>query len=168
MRSAKLFERRASRINYVSSTILSSNTALVRCQKQLAFLCKPIYLGACVLDLSKLVMIRHFYHGIKPTFDRPGLSLLTLQMTDTGNSKLQSIAPFFRNTILILVSSQIPSSSPWNTKTPIAILSATWPTWPLISTSPTTALNTPSSLITQSALRNCVNSSGTTRAFSDS
>ena len=83
VRSARLFERRVSRTNYLSCTILSRNTALVRCQKHQAFLCKPMYLGACVLDLSKLVMMRHYYHAIKPTFDRPG-SLLRLQMTDTG------------------------------------------------------------------------------------
>ena len=86
VRSARLFERRVSRINYLSSTILSRNTALVRCRKRQAYLCKPMYLGACVLDLSKLVMIRHWYRAIKPAFDRPG-SLLTLQMTDTGKQR---------------------------------------------------------------------------------
>ena len=83
LRSARLFERRVSRINYVSSTILSPNTALVRCRKTQAVLNKPIFLGACVLDLSKLLMMRHFYRHIKHQFDREG-SNLTLQMTDTG------------------------------------------------------------------------------------
>ena len=83
LRSARLFERRVSRINYVSSTIPSPNTALVRCRKKIALLNKPIFLGACVLDLSKLLMMRHFYRHIKPQFDREG-SNLTLQMTNTG------------------------------------------------------------------------------------
>ena len=84
VRNARWFERRVSRINYVDSTILSPNTALVRSVKAEVFLNKPIYLGACVLDLSKLKMVRAWYRGVKPQFDRDGSSL-KLCMSDTDS-----------------------------------------------------------------------------------
>ena len=48
------------------------------------FLNKPIFLDACVLDLSKLKMVHAWYRGIKPQFDRGGSSL-KLCMSDTDS-----------------------------------------------------------------------------------
>ena len=83
VRCARWFERWVSRINYVDCTILSTHTALVRSTKVDVLLNKPIYLGACVLDLSKLKMVQAWYRDLKPQLDREG-SQLKLCMTDTG------------------------------------------------------------------------------------
>ena len=84
VRSARWFERWVSRISYLDSTILSTHTALVRSVRVEVLLNKPIYLGACVLDLSKLKMVQAWYRDLKPQFDREG-SHLKLNMTDTDS-----------------------------------------------------------------------------------
>ena len=83
--SSYLLRRRASRINFHSAQILNENTALVRTTPLLVDLCKPMYSGASVLELSKLHMLDFFYRKLYATFHSPPRKTLSLHATDTDS-----------------------------------------------------------------------------------
>ena len=50
-----------------------------------AFLAVPFsFSGTCILDLSKLTMLKFWYDVAMPTWHDPPRSLLTLHLSDTG------------------------------------------------------------------------------------
>ncbi len=55
-----------SKPTFKKSTIFSENLAAIHQHKTTVHLCKPIYLGFCVLELSKLLMYETFYEVFLP------------------------------------------------------------------------------------------------------
>jgi hypothetical protein len=79
--SKKQINNLARKTNYQSFNIISENLTSVRMRRSVVMLDKPIYLGAVILDLSKIVMYDFWYNYIKPTWgDR-----VKLIMTDTDS-----------------------------------------------------------------------------------
>jgi hypothetical protein len=79
--SKKQINNLASKTNYQSFNIISENLTSVTMRRSIVMLDKPIYLGAAILDLSKIVMYDFWYNYIKPTWgDR-----VKLIMTDTDS-----------------------------------------------------------------------------------
>ena len=79
--SKKQINNLARKTNYQSFNIISENLTSVRMRRSIVMLDKPIYLGAAILDLSKIVMYDFWYNYIKSTWgDR-----VKLIMTDTDS-----------------------------------------------------------------------------------
>ena len=55
--------------NSVSQKIIGKNFVAVQCKKKVLTLNKPIHIGFCVLELSKLLMYRFHYDYVLRTFD---------------------------------------------------------------------------------------------------
>ena len=58
----------AAKPNYNGSTIINENLVAVRMKKHRVLLNKPIYIGMCILDLSKLLMYDFHYNFIKKKY----------------------------------------------------------------------------------------------------
>jgi hypothetical protein len=79
--SKKQINNLSRKTNYQSFNIISENLTSVRMRRSVVMLDKPIYLGAAILDLSKIVMYDFWYNYAKPTWsDR-----VRLIMTDTDS-----------------------------------------------------------------------------------
>ena len=57
------------RPNFVSQKIIDKNFVVFHCKKKELTLNKPIYIGFCILELSKLLMYRFHYDHVLKTFD---------------------------------------------------------------------------------------------------
>ena len=79
--SAEQYERMLRLTNYKSTTIFSENLAAVHMLKTEVKMDKPIYLGAAILDLSKVLMYGFWYDYVKPTWGENA----RLIMTDTDS-----------------------------------------------------------------------------------
>ena len=67
--------------NYNSCKIFSENLISVHMKKTGLYMNKPVYLGACILDLSKTIMYDFHYNYIKPKYGDKA----KLLFTDTNN-----------------------------------------------------------------------------------
>ena len=54
--------------NFVSQKIIDKNFVAVLCKKKVLTLNKPIYIGFCILELSKLLMYQFHYDYVLKTF----------------------------------------------------------------------------------------------------
>ena len=63
--------------NYRSSKIFSENLISVHMKKTSLLMNKPVYLGACILDLSKTIMYEFHYNYIKPMYGDKAKLLFT-------------------------------------------------------------------------------------------
>ena len=79
--SKKQINNLARKTNYQSFNIISENLTSVRMKRSVAMLDKPIYLGATILDLSKVEIYDFWYNYAKPTWD----DKVRLVMTDTDS-----------------------------------------------------------------------------------
>ena len=57
----KKYQKTVNKSNSVSQKIIEKNFVAVRCSKKVLTLNKPIYVGFCILELSKLYMYRFHY-----------------------------------------------------------------------------------------------------------
>ena len=67
------------KINFISQKIIDNNLVAVHCGKKILSLNKPIYVGFCILELSKLMYQFHYDYALK-TFDN-----VKLLFTDTDS-----------------------------------------------------------------------------------
>ena len=81
MTSEKRFEKLIAKFNYKSSNVISQDVIGVEMRKKEVILNKPIAVGFCILDLSKLHMYKFHYDTIKTRYGDKA----TLLMTDTDS-----------------------------------------------------------------------------------
>ena len=74
----KIYQRCVNKPNFVCSKILDKKFVAVHCSKKMLTLNKPIYVGFCILELSKLLMYQFHYNYVLKTFDH-----VKLLFTDT-------------------------------------------------------------------------------------
>ena len=100
----KVYQRYLNKPNFISQKIFDKNFS-VHCSKKVLILNKPIYVGFCILELSKLLMYQFHYNYVLKTFND-----VKLLFTDTdslvyeirgGNVYEQCLIDI--NTCLILV-----------------------------------------------------------------
>ena len=72
----KKAEKLAAKPNYEHCTIFDSLIA-VQMKRTWLYYNKPVYLGMCILDLSKTLMYRFHYNYIKPKYDDKAKLLFT-------------------------------------------------------------------------------------------
>ena len=75
----KMYHKIVNRPNFVSRKIIDKNFVAVHCSKKVLTLNKPIYVGFCILELSKLYMYTFHYDYVLHTFD------VKLLFTDTDS-----------------------------------------------------------------------------------
>ena len=66
--------------SFVSQKIIDKNFIAVHCKKKVLTLNKPIFVGFCILELSKLLMYQFYYDYVLKTFND-----LKLLFTDTDS-----------------------------------------------------------------------------------
>ena len=64
--------------NFISQNITDKSLVAVHCSKKILTLNKLIYIGFCILELSKLLMYQFHYDYVLKTFDN-----VKLLFTDT-------------------------------------------------------------------------------------
>ena len=74
----KTYMRCVNKPNFISQKIFDNNFVAVHCSKTVLTLNKPIYVGFCILELSKLLMYQFRYDYVLKTFDN-----VKLLFTDT-------------------------------------------------------------------------------------
>ena len=67
--------------NFESFTIFDENLIAIHTKREKLFYNKPIYLGMCILDLSKTLMYDFHYNYIRKMYGLRTLGLRTLQMS---------------------------------------------------------------------------------------
>ena len=65
----KEYLKYASQPNFISQKIFDKNFVAVNCVKTVLTLNKPIYVGYCILELSKLLMYQFHYDYVLKTFN---------------------------------------------------------------------------------------------------
>ena len=65
--------------DFISQKMIDKNFVAVHCKKKVLTLNKPIYIGFCILELSKLLMYRFHCDYVLKTFD------VNLLFTDTDS-----------------------------------------------------------------------------------
>ena len=65
----KKYQSIVNKPNFVSQKIIYQNFVAVHCSKKVLTLNKPIYVGFCILELSKLLMYQFHYDYNLKTFD---------------------------------------------------------------------------------------------------
>jgi len=78
-----------SKPSYWLAQIINSNLVIVRAQREKVLLKKPIVVGFCILDLSKLIMYKFFYDYVKPRYGKK----CKLLFTDTVSLCLEIKTP---------------------------------------------------------------------------
>ena len=71
------FKKLAAKPNYDGRKILNGNLVSVHMKKTSLTMNKPVYLGMCILDLSKIVMFDFHYNYIKPKYGNKAKLLFT-------------------------------------------------------------------------------------------
>ena len=71
------FKKLTAKPNYDSRKILSENLVSVHMKKTSLTMNKPVYLGMCILDLSKIIMYDFHYNYIKPKYGNKAKLLFT-------------------------------------------------------------------------------------------
>ena len=69
----KTYQKIVNKPNFISQKIIDKNVVAVHCSKKVLTLNKPIYVGFCILELSKLLMYQFHYHYVLKTFDNAKL-----------------------------------------------------------------------------------------------
>ena len=64
----KKYQKIVNRPNFISQKVIDKNLVAVHCGKKRLSLNKPIYVGFCILELSKLLMYRFHYEYVLKTF----------------------------------------------------------------------------------------------------
>ena len=64
----KYFKKQVAKPNFKSAKIFDENLVSVELGKLEVVLNRPIYVGFAILDLSKVLMYRHFYEYYKPKY----------------------------------------------------------------------------------------------------
>ena len=80
-RSDKLMNKYAANPLFTATQIINENLVAVQLKKTITLLNKPIYVGMCILDLSKLHMYTFHYDYIIPKYGKDA----TLLFTDTDS-----------------------------------------------------------------------------------
>ena len=75
----KRMKKLAAKPTYKTHQIFSEDLVAVELQRVKVNLNKPMYVGMCILDLSKHLMYDFYYNHLKSMYDEK----LQLQMTDT-------------------------------------------------------------------------------------
>ena len=57
----KKYQKSVNKPNFISQKIIDKNLVAVHCSKKILNLNKPIYVGFCILELSKLLMYQSHY-----------------------------------------------------------------------------------------------------------
>ena len=65
----KKYQKIVNKPNFISQKIIDKNFLAVHYSKKVLTLSKPIYVGFCVLELSKLLMYQFHYDYVLNTFD---------------------------------------------------------------------------------------------------
>ena len=65
----KKYQNIVNKPDFISQKIVDKNLVVVQCNKKILNLSKPIYVGFCSLELSKLLMYQFHYHYVLKTFD---------------------------------------------------------------------------------------------------
>ena len=65
----KAYQRCVKNLSFISRKIFDKNSVAVHCSKTVLTLNKPIYLGFCILELSKLLMYQFHYDYVLKTFN---------------------------------------------------------------------------------------------------
>ena len=81
--------------NFISSKIIDKNFVAAHCSEKVPTLNKPIYVGFCILELSKLRMYHKNYDYVLKTFNDT-----KLLFTDTDNLVYEIWAIMFMNSVL--------------------------------------------------------------------
>ena len=76
----KTYQRCVNKPNFISQKIFDKNFASVHCSKTVLTINKPIYVGFCILELSRLLMYQFHYDYVLKTFDD-----VELLFTDTDS-----------------------------------------------------------------------------------
>ena len=76
----KVAKKLAAKPNFKHCTIFDENLVAIHMKKKIVFN-KPVYLGMCILDLSKTLMYNFYYEYIKPKYETSA----KLLFTDTGS-----------------------------------------------------------------------------------
>ena len=76
----RVYQRCVNKANFISQKVFDKNFVAVRCSKTLLTLNKPIYVGFCILELSKLLMYQFHYDYALKSFDN-----VKLLFTDTDS-----------------------------------------------------------------------------------
>ena len=76
----KVYQRCVNKPNFLSQKIFDKNFVAVYSSKIVLTLNKPIYVGFCILELSKLLMYQFYYNYVLKTFDN-----VRLLFTDTDS-----------------------------------------------------------------------------------
>ena len=71
------FKKLAAKPNYDGRIILDENLVSVHMKKTSLTMDKPVYLGMCILDLSKIIMYDFHYNYIKPKYGNKAKLLFT-------------------------------------------------------------------------------------------
>ena len=80
----KTYQKCVNRKNFISQIIFDKNFVVVHCSKTVLTLNKPIYVGFCILVLSKLLMYKFHYDYVLKTFNAK------LLFTDTDSIVYES------------------------------------------------------------------------------
>ena len=75
--SEKNAKRLTAKPNFKHRTIFSENLCAIEMRKTQIYFNKPVYLGMCILDLSKTLMYDFHYNYIKPKYDERAKLLFT-------------------------------------------------------------------------------------------
>ena len=63
-----IYQKIFSKPNFISQNTIDKNFVAVHCSKKVLTLNKPIYVGFCILELSKLLMYQFHYDYVLKTF----------------------------------------------------------------------------------------------------
>ena len=75
--SGEKFKKLAAKPNFIRPKIFSENLVSVHMKKTCLTMNKPVYLGMCILDLSKIIMFDFHYNYIKPKYGNNAKLLFT-------------------------------------------------------------------------------------------
>ena len=76
----KKYQKIVNKPNFISQKIIDKNLVAAHCSKKILNLNKPIYIGFCILELSKLLMYQFHYDYVLKAFDN-----VKLLFTDTDS-----------------------------------------------------------------------------------
>ena len=94
----KVYQRCVNKPNFMSSKIFDKNFVAVHSSKTVLTLNKPIYVGFCISELTKLSMYKFHYDYVLKTFDK-----FKLLFADTDSLVYEIKGVLKKNTCLILV-----------------------------------------------------------------
>ena len=69
----KKYQKIVNRHNFMSKKIIDKNFVAVNCSKKILTLNKPIYVGFCILELSRLIMYQFHYDYVLKSFNNVNL-----------------------------------------------------------------------------------------------